>query len=180
MLTAFKWKVQVQEVCQRRMEERQKTEATKKTKIPDNAIIFTFTEPMRARPRPPRIQPRLVSDIVNPVPQQLKYETWEQEAFSRLFRRNSTVLDLMLREVHATYACDWFYLESLHPILAKYKMMPSTTLPLITCQYPLFQHAFLETPWGFHFPYFDTTMFDHGVQLYRLSPRFQLVLQKLQ
>lgn len=179
MLTGFKR--QVQEACQRNLEKRRKEEESRpeQEQLPSNAIVFTFTQPMRARVpfSHPSTQPNPVHQLVTI---ELKYESWEQEAFSRFFRRNSSRLDMVVREVHAAFACDWFYIESLYTILRKHNMMPRTTLPLLTCQYPVLEVTLPEVPWGFYFPYFDTQMFDNGFLLYRLSPRFQLMLQSYQ
>lgn len=179
MLTGFKR--DLREACERKIEKRVKAEeaALVTQSQSQNAIVFTFTQPMRPRPAG-TLQPkhRPVDELAGLL--KLKYESWQQEAFSRFFRRDASRIDSVVREVHATFACDWFYIENLYLILKKYNMMPRTTLPLITCEYPVLQATLPETPWGFYFPYFDTSTFDHGYMLYRLSPRFQLVLQSFQ
>lgn len=175
MLTGFKR--QVKEACQKKLEKReqQQKEQADRDQLPESAIVFTFTQPMRKRAVP--VQPKPVGELVAVKP---KYESCEQEAFSRFFRRQSSRLDMVVREVYATFACDWFYIQSLYTILKKHNMMPRTTLPLLTCQYPILEATLPERPWGFYFAYFESHMFDNGFILYRLSPRFHLMLQSCQ
>lgn len=172
MLTGIKRRVQ--EACLRKLDNQPNNEGQQE-ELPPGAVVFTFTQPLRNRTHV-TMKPKPVTEVVASAVKP-KYASWEQEAFSRFFRRESNGLDLVVRHVYASFACDWFYIESLYPIMRKYNMMPRTTLPLITCQYPLLEVGLPEMPWGYYFPYFESNTFDHGHILYRLSPRFQLVMQ---
>lgn len=142
----------------------------KKKEEQENAIVFTFSTP----PPPPRLPPlRAKQEPFNaPIP----FRDELDEAFARMFRKETTLVDVCLRGMFAVYSCNWIPMAELFAMLHKYGILVITTLPLITCKLPELPVGLLETPWGWHFPYFQTRQFGSTV-VYRLSPVFLRVMQ---
>jgi hypothetical protein len=158
----------------RAMREKLAEKVHKKREKEAKAIVFTFSNPPPVStgclPPPLRVKQQ------TPPAVQIPFRDDLDEAFARMFRKDASYIDHCLRDIFAVYSCNWMPMQELFAMLHKHGALVVSTLPLITCRLPVLPIGLLESPWGWHFPYFQTRQFGSTV-VYRLSPVFLRVVQ---
>lgn len=92
----------------------------------------------------------------------------------RLFRRNATPLDMVVRTVFAKYECNYVPLAHLTMIMGEYGMALTSALQLVGCQTGVYSMA---DSWGYYFPYFDAVQHESRQWLFGLSVEFFRAVQ---
>jgi hypothetical protein len=141
----------------------------------EGVITFTFSPPCFPKPLPPPPVPSSepVARIALPA-LKLPFLSPLDEAMCRLFRRQPTPLDMVVRTVFAKYECNFVPLAHITMIMGEYGMALTSALQLVGCQTGPFSMA---DSWGYYFPYFDARQHESKQWLFGLSVEFYKTLQ---
>jgi hypothetical protein len=135
---------------------------------PPEAIVFTFSKPSPATPQRPTPQLKIVAARLPKAPFLTAYD----EVMARLFRRELTPLDGVIRYIYSRYPTDVLPVSLIVEIASLHGISIPHISVLITCG--VVNDAWNQSPrpWGFFFPYFTSE--PDGLQLSHL---FKLVTE---
>lgn len=136
-------------------------------------IIFTFSSLQQPKPLPPPPPQPVARTVLSPL--KLPFLNSYDEAMCRLFRKNPTALDMVVRTLFAKYECNYVTLAHIAHVMGEYGMVLHTPLHLVASQTG---PCAVEHSWGFYFPYFDAVQDDKSkVWYFGLTLLFHQVVQ---